>query len=36
MVTKQVPVTKEGLDKLHKELDHLTMVRRAEVAQRDS
>jgi len=34
MTTKQVPVTKEGLDKLHKELDHLTTVRRAEVAQR--
>ena len=34
MVTKQVPVTKEGLDKLHKELEHLTTVRRAEVAQR--
>jgi len=34
MVTKQVPLTKEGLDKIQKELDHLVTVRRAEVAQR--
>src|SRR3989475_4909660 len=34
MVTKQVPLTKEGLDKIQKEHDHLVTVRRAEVAQR--
>lgn len=34
MSTKPVPLTKEGLDKLQKELDHLITVRRAEVAQR--
>lgn len=34
MPTKPVPLTKEGLDKLQKELEELTHVRRAEVAQR--
>jgi transcription elongation factor GreA len=34
MASKQVPLTKEGLDKLEKELDFLRNVRRAEVAQR--
>ncbi len=34
MASKPVPLTKEGLDKLQKELDHLLTVRRAEVAQR--
>jgi transcription elongation factor GreA len=34
MTTKPVPLTKEGLDKLQKELQELTTVRRAEVAQR--
>jgi len=34
MPTKPVPLTKDGLDKLQKELDYLLTVRRAEVAQR--
>lgn len=34
MPTKPVPLTKEGLDKLQKELDYLQTVKRAEVAQR--
>jgi len=34
MSGKPVPLTKEGLDKLQKELDELLTVRRAEVAQR--
>ena len=34
MVSKPVPLTKEGLAKLKKELDQLITVRRAEVAQR--
>lgn len=34
MATKSVPLTKEGLEKLQKELEHLQNVRRAEVAQR--
>src|SRR5437867_10847106 len=34
MATKQVPLTKDGLDKIQKELDYLLTVRRAEVAQR--
>ncbi len=34
MAIKRVPLTKEGLDKLQKELDHLLTVTRAEVAQR--
>ena len=34
MASKQVPLTKDGLDKIQKELEHLTTVRRAEVAQR--
>ncbi len=34
MTTKPVPLTKEGLGKLQKELDYLHTVRRAEVAQR--
>ncbi len=34
MAGKSVPLTKEGLDKLQQELDHLINVRRAEVAQR--
>jgi transcription elongation factor GreA len=34
MVSKQVPLTKDGLDKLQKELDELVTVRRAEVAQK--
>ncbi len=33
MPNKPVPLTKEGLDKLQKELDYLLTVRRAEVAQ---
>ena len=34
MASKSVPLTKEGLAKLQRELDHLVNVRRAEVAQR--
>jgi transcription elongation factor GreA len=34
MPSKPVPLTKEGLDKLQKELDFLLTTRRAEVAQR--
>ena len=34
MVSKPIPLTKEGLDKLQKELDHLLSTGRAEVAQR--
>jgi transcription elongation factor GreA len=34
MATKQVPVTKEGLAKIQKELDELINVRRPELAQR--
>src|SRR6266487_2199687 len=34
MASKPVPLTKQGLDKLQKELDELVTVRRAEVAQR--
>lgn len=34
MATKSVPLTREGLEKLKKELDHLQNVRRAEIAQR--
>ncbi|MDO8614832.1 MAG: transcription elongation factor GreA [Dehalococcoidia bacterium] len=34
MVSKPVPLTKEGLDKLQKELDYLLSTGRAEVAQR--
>lgn len=34
MPGKPVPLTKEGLEKLKKELDYLVNVRRAEVAQR--
>ncbi|TMG03609.1 MAG: transcription elongation factor GreA [Chloroflexi bacterium] len=34
MASKPVPLTKQGLDKLQKELDQLLTVRRAEVAQR--
>src|SRR5688572_33096486 len=34
MVSKPIPLTKEGLNKLQKELDHLLTVGRAEVAQR--
>lgn len=34
MVSKPVPLTKQGLAKLQQELDHLINVRRAEVAQR--
>jgi transcription elongation factor GreA len=34
MVSKQVPLTKDGLAKIQQELEHLTTVRRAEVAQR--
>ncbi len=34
MVSKPVPLTKDGLSKLQQELDHLLTVRRAEVAQR--
>ena len=34
MPSKQIPLTKAGLDKLQKELDHLLTVGRAEVAQR--
>jgi len=34
MPTKSVPLTKEGLEKLQKELEHLLTVRRAELAQR--
>jgi len=34
MTSKQVPLTKEGLSKIHQELEHLQTVRRAEVAQR--
>jgi hypothetical protein len=34
MSTKQVPVTKEGLAKMRKELDQLVNVRRPEIAQR--
>jgi transcription elongation factor GreA len=34
MASKPVPLTKEGLAKLQKELDHLLTVKRAQVAQR--
>jgi len=34
MVSKPVPLTKEGFDKLQQELDDLINIRRAEVAQR--
>jgi len=34
MAGKPVPLTKEGLAKLQRELDHLINVRRAEIAQR--
>lgn len=34
MPTKDFPVTKEGLEKIQKELDELVHVRRAELAQR--
>jgi len=34
MASKPVPLTKQGLDKLQRELDQLLTVRRAEVAQR--
>jgi transcription elongation factor GreA len=34
MASKAVPLTKQGLDKLEKELDFLRNTRRAEVAQR--
>jgi transcription elongation factor GreA len=34
MASKPVPLTKQGLDKLEKELDFLRNTRRAEVAQR--
>ena len=34
MSSKPIPLTKAGLDKLQKELDHLLTVGRAEVAQR--
>jgi len=34
MASKPVPLTKQGLEKLQKKLDHLLTVRRAEVAQR--
>ena len=34
MPSKPIPLTKAGLDKLQKELDHLLTVGRAEVAQR--
>ena len=34
MAAKPVPLTKEGLSKLQKELEHLLTVTRAEVAQR--
>ena len=34
MASKPLPLTKNGLDKLQKELDYLLTVRRAEVAQR--
>ena len=34
MPGKPVPLTKDGLDKLNKELDELVTVRRAEVAQK--
>lgn len=34
MVSKPIPLTKEGFAKLQQELDHLINVRRAEVAQR--
>jgi transcription elongation factor GreA len=34
MAIKPVPLTKEGLAKLERELDHLINVRRAEIAQR--
>jgi transcription elongation factor GreA len=34
MPNKPLPLTKEGLEKLQKELDYLLTVRRAEVAQR--
>jgi len=34
MASKPIPLTKEGLDKLQKELDQLLTVGRAEVAQR--
>jgi transcription elongation factor GreA len=34
MVSKQVPLTKDGLAKIQKELDELVTVRRAELAQK--
>lgn len=34
MATKSVPLTKEGLEKIKKELNQLQNVRRAEIAQR--
>jgi transcription elongation factor GreA len=34
MAGKQVPLTREGLEKIQKELEYLMTVRRAEVAQR--
>jgi transcription elongation factor GreA len=34
MASKQVPLTKEGLNKIQEELEHLQTVRRAEVAKR--
>ena len=34
MPGKPVPLTKDGLDKLHKELDELITSRRAEVAKK--
>lgn len=34
MATKSVPLTKEGLEKIKKELDQLQNIRRAEIAQR--
>ena len=34
MASKPIPLTKEGMEKLQKELDHLLTVGRAEVAQR--
>jgi transcription elongation factor GreA len=34
MPNKPLPLTKEGMDKLQKELDYLLTVKRAEVAQR--
>ena len=34
MAEKAVPMTKDGIERLEKELDHLISVRRAEVAER--